>query len=52
MPTAIRIAVVSFLVILTASWWLLGSTIPGSLVFIIGVAVWLWRWLGRRGRTE
>jgi hypothetical protein len=52
MPTAIWIAVVSFTIVLTASWWLLGSTIPGILIFILGVAVWLWRWIGRRGRTE
>ena len=52
MPTAIWIAVVSLTIVLTASWWLLGSTIPGILIFIIGVAVWLWRWIGRRGRTE
>ncbi len=39
----------SFAVILTASWWLLGSTVPGIMVFIAGAAVWLWRWIGRRG---
>jgi hypothetical protein len=39
MPTAILIAVASFTVILTASWWLLGSTVPGILVFMVGVAV-------------
>jgi hypothetical protein len=52
MPTVIWIAVVSFTIVLAASWWLLGSTIPGILIFIIGVAVWLWRWIGRRGRSE
>jgi hypothetical protein len=41
MPTAILIAIVSFTVILTASWWLMGSTAPGILLFIVGVAVWL-----------
>ena len=44
------VIVVSFAVILTASWWLLGSTVPGIMVFIVGAAVWLWRWIGRRGR--
>ena len=52
MPTAILIAIVSFTVILTASLWLMGSTAPGILLFIVVVAVWLWRWIGRRGRTE
>jgi hypothetical protein len=37
MPTAILIAVASFTVM--ASWWLLGSTVPGILVFMVGVAV-------------
>jgi hypothetical protein len=49
MPIAIWIALGSFPIILTASWWLLGSTAPGSLAFIISVAVWLWHWIGRRG---
>jgi hypothetical protein len=44
--------VVSFALIPTASWWLLGSTVPGIQVFIVGAAVWLWRWIGRRGRPE
>ena len=39
--------VVSFAVILTASWWLLGSTVPGLMVFIVGAAVWLWRYRDR-----
>jgi hypothetical protein len=44
--------VISFPVILTVSRWLLGSTIPGTLLFMIGVAVWLWRWIGRRGASH
>jgi hypothetical protein len=35
---------VSFPIVLTVSWWLLGSTIPGILIFVISVGVWLWRW--------
>jgi hypothetical protein len=52
MSTAIWIAVASFLILLTGAWWLLGSTVPGIVVFLVGVAVWLWRWLDRRGRTD
>jgi hypothetical protein len=33
------VVVVSFAVILTTSWWLLGSTVPGLMVFIVGAGV-------------
>ena len=29
-----------------------GLTIPGILIFIISVGVWLWRWIGRRGGAQ
>jgi hypothetical protein len=49
--TVIWIAV-SFPIVLTASWWLMGSTVPGILLYMSGVAICLWRWIGRRGRVE